>query len=149
MDTPIATIISIADGMATVTVSRSVVCARCAAGKGCGAGLLNGNPEPARLQLPVPGAMRLRTGDQVYLELSADGLLKASFLVYGLPLVGIVTALFAGWLIAGPLNDASTIGLSLAGMLAGLVVARTHIGRDRCLEQFVPKITRRAPLPAA
>jgi len=149
MDSPIATIVSLADGMATVTVSRSVVCARCAAGKGCGAGLLNGNPEPARLRLPVPGAMRLRVGDQVYLELSADGLLKASFLAYGLPLLGAVTALLAGWLIAGSLNDASTIGLAIAGMLAGLVAARVRIGRDRCLEQFVPKITTRAPLPSA
>lgn len=144
MDSPVATITSISNGMATVTVSRSVACARCAAGKGCGAGLLGGNPKPARLQVPLPEEMGLRVGDQVCLELSPESLLRASFLVYGLPLVGVVIALLIGWLVAGPLPDTSAIGLAIVGLLTGLAVGRARIGRNRCLERFVPAISGRA-----
>ena len=144
MDSPVATITSISNGVATVTVSRSVACARCAAGKGCGAGLLGGNPKPVSIQVPLPEEMGLKVGDQVCLELSPESLLKASFLVYGLPLVGVVTALLIGWLVAGPLPDTSAIGLAIVGLLTGLVVGRARIGRNRCLERFVPAISGRA-----
>jgi sigma-E factor negative regulatory protein RseC len=144
MDSPVATITSISNGMATLTVSRSVACARCAAGKGCGAGLLGGNQKPARIQVPLPDEMGLRVGDQVCLELSPESLLRASFLVYGLPLVGVVTALLIGWFVAGPLPDTSAIGLAIAGLLIGLAVGRARIGRNRCLERFVPAISGRA-----
>ena len=144
MDSPVATITSISNGVATVTVSRSVACARCAAGKGCGAGLLGGNPKPVSLQVPLPEEMGLRAGDQVCLELSPESLLKASFLVYGLPLVGVVTALLIGRLVVGPLPDTSAIGLAIVGLLTGLVVGRARIGRNRCLERFVPAISGRA-----
>lgn len=144
MDSPVATITSISNGMATVTVSRSVACARCAAGKGCGAGLLGGNPKPVRLQVPLPEEMGLQVGDQVCLELSPESLLRASFLVYGLPLVGVVIALLIGWLVAGPLPDTSAIGLAIVGLLTGLAVGRARIGRNRCLERFVPAISGRA-----
>jgi sigma-E factor negative regulatory protein RseC len=147
MESPIATITAISDGMATVSVSRIVACARCAAGKGCGAGLLSGNPAPATLQVPVPESMGLRVGDQVSLELSPDSLLRASFLVYGLPLLGVVTILLVGWLVAGPLADRTAIALAFTGLAAGLIIGRTKIGRNRCLEQFVPRISQRITSP--
>jgi len=129
--------------MATVTVSRLVACARCAAGKGCGAGLLSGNPAPAEFQVQIPDSMALRVGDQVTLELSPDNLLKASFLVYGLPLVGVLTMLIIGWVVAGPLSDVVAIALAVAGLLTGCVAGRARLGQNRCLEQFVPRISSR------
>lgn len=129
--------------MATVSVSRLVACARCAAGKGCGAGLLSGNSAPVEIQVQVPESMALRVGDQVTLELSPDSLLKASFLVYGLPLLGVVVMLIIGWLVAGPLNDVLAIALAIVGLLAGLATGRAKLGRNRCLEQFVPSISSR------
>jgi sigma-E factor negative regulatory protein RseC len=143
MDSPVATITSLSGGKATVTVSRLVACARCAAGKGCGAGLLSGNATPAKIQVLVPESMRLRVGDQVTLELSPDNLLKASFLVYGLPLAGVVTVLIIGWLVAGPLTDVAAIGLAVAGLAAGMLIGRAKIRRNSCLEQFVPRISSR------
>jgi len=135
--------------MATVSVSRLVACARCAAGKGCGAGLLSGNKAPAEIQVQIPESMDLRVGDQVTLELSPDSLLKASFLVYGLPLLAVVAMLIIGWLVAGPLNDVLAIALAIVGLLAGLVTGRARLGRNRCLEQFVPSISSRKTSPAS
>lgn len=145
MDSPVATIISINNGLATVSVERTVACARCAAGKGCGAGLLGGQRTPARLELPAPENMRLAVGDRVNLELLPANLLEASLLVYGLPLAGVVVALSAGWMIAGTLSDAYAIVLAIAGLLAGWAAARYRIKRNRCLQRLVPKIAMRAP----
>jgi sigma-E factor negative regulatory protein RseC len=145
MDSPVATIISIDNGLATVSVDRTVACARCAAGKGCGAGLLGGERTPAVIELPAPEGMRLAAGDRVSLELLPANLLEASLLVYGLPLAGVVAALTAGWMIAGTLSDASAIVLAITGLLAGMAAARYRIHRNRCLQRLVPKIAMRAP----
>ncbi len=144
MESPVATIISLNNGLATVSVDRTVACARCAAGKGCGAGLLGSQREPARIELPAPEGMRLAVGDRVNLELLPTNLLEAALLVYGLPLAGVLVALSAGWLIAGALNDAHAIILAIAGLLAGLVAGRYRINRNRCLQRFVPRIAMRA-----
>lgn len=145
MDEPIATIVSISNGLAIAMVERSAVCARCAAGKGCGAGLLGGRTTPARVEVAVPGSMQLLVGDRVTLSLDPADLLSAALLVYGLPLVGVVVALAIGGLVAeGPLNDAIALGLAIAGLLAGLLAGRYRINRNRCLERFVPKISGRA-----
>ena len=145
MDSPVATIISINNGLATVSVERLVACARCAAGKGCGAGLLGSQRASARIELPAPDGMRLAIGDRVNLELRPADLLEASWLVYGLPLAGVVAALSVGWLIAGALSDANAIVLAIAGLLAGLAAARYRISRNGCLRRLVPNITTRAP----
>ena len=146
MDSPVATIISISNETAIVAVSRTVACARCAAGKGCGAGLLSGKSKPVNLEVPVPETLNLQVGDKVNLELSPDSLLRASFLVYGLPLIGVISTLILGRLFAGPLSDGYAVGLAIVGLVTGLIAGRARIGRNRCLEQFVPKISARAPL---
>jgi sigma-E factor negative regulatory protein RseC len=145
MDTPVATIISISNGLATVQVERAAACARCAAGKGCGAGLLGGRQSPARIELPAPEGVRLAVGDRVKLELAPANLLEASLLVYGLPLAGVVVALSAGWIVAGALSDADAIVLAIGGLLAGLATGRYRIRRNRCLQRLVPRIAMRAP----
>ena len=129
----------------TSLASRAVACARCAAGKGCGAGLLSATESQAKLQVAAPESMLLKTGDEVVLELSPDKLLRASLLVYGLPLASLVTVLSIGWLVAGPLTDGVAIGLGIGGLLAGLFVGRAWLGRERCLDEFLPRIAGRAP----
>ena len=145
MESQVATIISIDNGRATVSVERTVACARCAAGKGCGAGLLGGQRAAARIELPAPEGMRLAVGDRVILELLPADLLEAALLVYGLPLAGVVAALSVGWLIGGAPGDAQAVVLAVAGLLMGLLAGRYRINRNRCLQRFVPKIAMRAP----
>jgi sigma-E factor negative regulatory protein RseC len=140
MQSPVATITSLSDGTATVSVSRLIACARCASGKGCGAGLLSGNQQPAEIEVRAPKSMGLRVGDTVTLELSPDSLLKASFLVYGLPLIGVVAMLLIGWAIAAPLSDGTAMVLAVVGLVVGLAIGRKQIERTHCLAEFVPKI---------
>ncbi len=108
MDVPIGKIVSIGPDSATVAVERSAACPRCAAGKGCGAGLLSGSTRPAMLEVSLSPQLKLNQGDEVRLTLEPSHLLRASLLVYGLPLAGIILMLVAAIALAGlsPLGQA-------------------------------------------
>ena len=81
-----------------------------------------------------------REGDEVRLTLEPSHLLRASLLVYGLPLAGIVLMLGAGWLIGRPLSDPEAIAYAVVGLAAGLLAGRWQLQRRDCLQQFIPKI---------
>ncbi len=140
MDAPIGKIVSIGPDSATVAVERSAACPRCAAGKGCGAGLLSGSTRPAMLEVSLSPQLKLSQGDEVRLTLEPSHLLRASLLVYGLPLAGIILMLVAGWLISRPLSDPEAIVYAITGLAAGLLAGRWQLNRRDCLKQFIPKI---------
>ncbi len=144
MDSPLGKIVAIGRGSATVTVERTVACPRCAAGKGCGAGLLSGGGTSALLQVPLSPDSSLREGDEVRLTLEPSHLLRATLLVYGLPLAGIVLMLITGWFISRPLTDAAAIAYAIAGLAAGILASHRQLNRHECLKHFVPKIEGRA-----
>ena len=140
MESPIGKIVSIGQGKATVEVERTAACPRCAAGKGCGAGLLSGSRDPAVLEVSLSPQLNVGEGDEVRLTLEPSHLLRASLLVYGLPLAGIVLMLVAGWLLMKPLSDPQAIAFAGAGLAAGFLAGRWQLNRQNCLKQFVPKI---------
>ena len=140
MDSPVGKIVSIGQGKATVAVERTAACPRCAAGKGCGAGLLSGSTRPALLEVSLSPHLRIGEGDAVRLTLEPSYLLRASLLVYGLPLAGIVLVLVAGWFISRPLSDLEAITYAGVGLAAGYFAGRWQLNRQNCLKQFVPKI---------
>ncbi len=140
MQTPVGKIVSIGPGTATVAVERTAACPRCAAGKGCGAGLLSGSKRPAMLEVSLSPHLSLNEGDEVRLMLEPSHLLQATVLVYGLPLAGIVLMLVVGWVISRPLSDPEAIAYAAAGLAAGFLTGRWQLNRQNCLKQFVPKI---------
>lgn len=140
MESPTGKIVSIAGGKATVAVERRAACPRCAAGKGCGAGLLSGSTRPALLEVSVSAGQRYREGDEVRLTLEPSHLLRATLLVYGLPLGGTVLMLLVGWLLMAPLSDPAAVGFAAGGLAAGLLAGRWQLNRRDCLKYFVPKI---------
>ena len=141
MESPAATVISVRDGVAIVSVDRRMACKRCASGKGCGAGLLAGSASIVEMQLDVPAGVRISAGDTVELTLEPQNILKAAVYVYGLPLLGVVIALSAARVAAGPLPDGQAVLIAIAGLLAGLAVGRIRLGRKQCLGQFTPGIS--------
>jgi len=145
MDNPQGRILSIhrdkTPPHAVVEVAASHRCARCAAGKGCGAGLLGGDDRPRRVDALITQDLDLVEGDQVAIELAPDNLLRASLIVYGLPLLGAVTGAAGAWLSgAGDLGAAMT---ALAGVGVGNVAGRLRLQRSRCLRTFTPVVTAR------
>ena len=124
-----------ADGTrALVEVDIATVCPRCAAGKGCGAGL--GLKRNRQVEVRVPSGARIDTGDTVELALAPNNVLRAAVIVYGWPLTGAAAAAALAYL-AG-LNDAGAALSAVAGLGAGLVLARRRL--RGCLRDFTPEV---------
>jgi sigma-E factor negative regulatory protein RseC len=125
-----------------VQVIRKSTCAGCSARHGCGQGALARLSDGRANQVLVRNEGGARTGDQVVIGIDEALLLRASLLVYGLPLTALLLGALAGnalW----PTSDAPAIVGAVAGLLSGFAVVRRH-GKKSChikpvfLRQAVP-----------
>lgn len=144
METAIGRICSVDDGTITVVVDAPVACPRCAAGNGCGAGVLSGPPKPRRIDVAAPVGMNPVVGDFVTLTLSPTQLLRAAAIAYGLPLIALVVSAWLAWLSGFDPDSLVSIGIVAAGLAIGFVSSRRILLREAACEQFVPVIDGRA-----
>jgi len=126
---------------AIIHVDVSTACPRCAAGKGCGAGLLMGSNQIRRVEASFNASLELAEGDNVEIALTPKNLLQAALIVYGLPMIGAIVA--AGVAYAMELGDAAAAGAAIVGLLGGLVVSRWRLQHAACLGSFVPRVEKR------
>lgn len=142
MDSPRGRVLTIqndrAPRHAEVEVESAPACARCASGKGCGAGMRGDDGTPRRVNVLVPAGCQLSVGDEVRLELAPDSVLSAAFTVYGLPLAGAIVG--AGVAYLSGLGDLGAATVALTGLLAGIVLGRARLRRAACLRRFTPTI---------
>ena len=119
---------------AIVEVDMSGACPRCAAGKGCGAGL--GLTRNRRVEALVPYGAEIRVGDSVRLTLAPNSMLRAAGIVYGLPLAaaafGAALAYLPGF------GDPAAALAAVAGLAAGLGMAKLRL--RGCLKNFTPEV---------
>ncbi|HNP34631.1 MAG TPA: SoxR reducing system RseC family protein [Woeseiaceae bacterium] len=121
-----------------IAVDMDAVCSRCAAGKGCGAGLIGSSGAPRQVSASLAKGMELHPGDSVRLMLDAGSVLGAAVLAYGWPLFGALLGVGLARLFAP--GDAAAALAALSGLVIGILVARSRLARGRCLEQFALKI---------
>ena len=138
---PVGRVIAVAPDHITVSVDPSKICARCAAGKGCGAGFLAGSNRARLIDVMATPGMKLQPGDEVELTLAPTHLLHAAFLAYGLPLLGVLVALGVAWVVGESLDDGFAAGLAMAGLGVGFLAGRHFLNKDRCLRNFVPSVS--------
>ena len=143
MDSPVGRIVSIADGQATVAVDAAAICARCAAGKGCGAGLLTGSNRSRLIDVQITPGLDLKVGDEVRLTLAPSHLLRAAIFAYGLPLLGVIVASGIAWYLSETLNDRFAVILAIGGLLTGAMFGRHFLNKDGCLKNLVPTVAER------
>ena len=123
-----------------VLIDAAAQCPRCAAGKGCGAGIFGGG-DARRVEALVADGLRVRAGDAVRIDLAPRNLLRAAGVIYGVPLVcGVAAAGLAYLLGAG---DGPGAVAALAGLAGGLVLGRWRLQRADCLRRFTPVVTAR------
>ena len=145
MDSPQGRIIELyrdaAPPRALVEVVVAASCPRCAAGKGCGAGLFGGEPAARRVDALLPEHLDLQRGDRVWLELAPEDLLQAALTAYGTPLLAML--LTAGGAYFAGLDDLQAVVATLLGGGIGIAVARVRLRRRECLQQMTPRIAGR------
>ncbi len=141
MDNPTGRVVSLADGpdgvRATVRVAAAS-CPRCAAGKGCGAGLLPAGGAERRIEADIPEGLDVEVGDVVELVLAPANILRAALIVYGLPLCGAIGGASFAWGLG--LDDGAAAALALLGLAVGLYAGRQRVSGARCMREFHPVV---------
>lgn len=104
------------------TIQQSA-CQSCSARQGCGQKVLAGATSGRANQVKVVNTLGARVGDTVTVELDEAMLLRASVLVYGVPLTFTVVAAVAAqtWIAA---SDGVSIAAACGGMAAGFWLSR-------------------------
>lgn len=125
---------------AIVDVQAEAVCARCAAGRGCGAGIFSARRGTRRLDVAVDERQKLAAGDAVSIELMPGNVLVAALVVYGLPLAGAAVAAVLAYGL--DLGDAGAALMAFGGLFAGALAGRRRLQSVGCLARFTPTLTR-------
>jgi positive regulator of sigma E activity len=145
MDNPTGRVLSLVDSpdgvRAVVAVAEAPVCPRCAAGKGCGAGLLATPQGEHNIEVNVPPGMAVAINDDVEVSLAPDNILRAALIVYGMPLSGALAG--AALAYAAGFGDEGAVGAALLGLGAGLAIGRYRLRQADCLRRFTPVIEKR------
>ena len=144
MNDPQGTIVAIVrDGRgvtAIVDVESDAICARCASGRGCGAGIFAARAGSRRLEVAVSETLDLTEGDIVDIRLAPGNVLSAALIVYGLPLAGAAVAASLAYMAS--LGDAAAAATALGGLVAGALIGRRRLRDHSCLARFTPTVSR-------
>ena len=116
-------VIAVEAGYAWVESVRQGGCSSCASKGACGSQLLGEALTPASNSqaanhVYAQDPLGVRVGDTVLLGIEEKGALRAAFLLYGLPLFGLMS----GLLLAQPWGDLWAIAAGVAGFGLALVV---------------------------
>ncbi len=133
-----ATVVRVVDRHVELEMLRQSACSHCDLSQGCGIGaigrLLGHRNKPIVLQSDID----LKAGDQVVLGLSDTGVLKASLLIYGLPIcIMVIASSFGYWIADG--SEVTTLVAASGGFLSGFLVSAT-LAKRKFPEQFYPRI---------
>ena len=126
--------------LAMIQMQRQSTCSHCELNSGCGTGaigrLLGHHSKP----LTIRNRYDLRPGDRILLGMPEKAFLKANFLIYGLPLVGLIGAgLLADWAFAS--SELMVFSCSIAGFVTGLIISDL-VANNQLSQQFDPQILR-------
>lgn len=125
---------------ATVEVLSPLACRRCAAGKGCGAGIFQDATRTREIQIQIPLHMTVSVGDDIELAIASRHLLRAAVLAYALPLAAMLGSLGVFWVLSENASDGQAVVVAIFGLVSGLLLSRRLLKRESICEQFVPVI---------
>ncbi|MEQ6885864.1 SoxR reducing system RseC family protein [Salicola sp. Rm-C-2C1-2] len=133
---------------AKVQVMPAAGCARCAAGEGCGQGLLGAMRKasgPESFWVTVPGHETLVPGSRVVLRVAPADLVAGAAMVYLVPLLGLILGAFLVEVAVGGSQGATTAA-GIAGLVGGLLSVRHGLRHCRQIRRFEPVFVRSVPV---
>lgn len=136
-------VVAIEDGMAWVESPRQSACGSCASKGHCGTGLLGDALMGGKVsRMAVRDTLGVRVGDEVILGLPEEGVVRASLLLYGLPLAGFV----GGMALFQPAGEGWSLLAGGLGLVGGLLLLGP-LGRRAAGRQAEPRILARIQGP--
>jgi sigma-E factor negative regulatory protein RseC len=134
-------VVALDGNKAWVQTIRKSACSSCEARNGCGQGVLASISDGKANQVLVDNTLNLQVGDDVLLGIPEDMLVRASFVVYFLPLLTMIFAAAAieKWLLVG---DGWVAAAGGVGLFVGFVIVRMYSRSHSNNQRFCPKMIR-------
>lgn len=134
----VATVTWSGQGLARVEAARNSACAQCSSRSNCSQGVLSQWSRGRTVEIEVlnPANLALSPGQQVLIGLEEGGLMRASLLLYLVPLLMLV----AGALVASVLGASEAVQILAAAfmLLAGFVAVRFFTRKTAELSRYQP-----------
>lgn len=134
-------VVAIDGDRAWVQTIRNSACQSCAARHGCGQRALAGATGGRANQVLVANELEARVGDEVTLAIDEAALLRASLLVYAVPLLLMVAGAVLGHGAGG--QDLMAIIGALSGLMGGFTLVRWL--QRRSIHRYEPRLIRIIP----
>lgn len=113
-------VVETANGVAWVEKSRQSQCGGCRLRSGCGSAVLSKILGARRNRVQVIDPMSVNIGDTVLIELDAAALIRGSFAVYMIPLMGLLLGSIVGKYLFAPIFSGYAEGLTIVFAMIGL-----------------------------
>ena len=137
-------VVSVEDSTVWVETVRKSTCSSCSAKSGCGQHLIEKyrNSNSHSYIRATAGHLALKKGDEVIIGIPEHSLMKASMLIYLLPLLAMMLALWGASSMGA--GDLMTIMLALLGLGLGFIPVRLlgQGGGDMCQVSVIRRISR-------
>ncbi|MBA4501368.1 SoxR reducing system RseC family protein [Marinobacterium marinum] len=128
--------------MVKVMAARTSACAQCASKSNCSQGVLSqwGQGKTVEIEVQNPDALPVKPGQQVVIGLEEGSLVRASLLLYMLPLALLIAGALLGATLA--LAEWQQIILAIALMLTGFGLARRLSSGRAAQNRYQPILLR-------
>ena len=133
-------IVSSVDGdYVFLETQNSASCGNCSSKSGCG-NVSSIFTLKTRNKLKINNTLKLKEGDSVIVALATDKLLKATVIMYLLPIL----SMFAFSLLAKLfLGETASILMGLTGLFLGILWVKKFTQQSETAQQFQPKLVRK------
>jgi sigma-E factor negative regulatory protein RseC len=121
-----------------VQMQRQSACNHCELNQGCGTGAIGRLLGHRSKPLMIESSFDLEPGDRVILGMPDSSFLKASLLIYGLPLFSLLLSAIVGqWLFEA--SEIKVLVMTIMGFGGGFLVS-ARLARKNFASQFDPQI---------
>lgn len=129
-----------------VETQRQSTCGGCAANQACGTATLAKVLGTRRTRVRAINQGGAQVGDRVIVGIDETALIRGSLAVYAMPLLTLLAGGIVGALLSERLQvtgESLTLGLGIAGLLAGLLWLKGFTRRIRDDSRYQPVVLRR------
>ncbi len=135
-------VVAIDNDQAWVQTIRQSACSSCEAKNGCGQGVLARISDGKANQVLVNNSLSLKVGEEVLIGIPEELLIKASVMVYLLPLLTMVVVALTieKWLKPG---DGWVALAGCSGLAIGFLIVKLYSAHHKSDPTFCPKMIRK------
>lgn len=129
-----------------VETQRQSTCGGCAANQACGTSVLAKVLGTRRTRVRALNRSGAKVGDRVIVGIDESALIRGSLAVYAMPLLTLLGGGIVGALLSERLQvtgESLTLGLGVAGLVAGLLWLKGFTRRIRNDSRYQPVVLRR------